>query len=696
MPSREELMKIRSSLKFTWEAFFSRFGSFTPIQERAIPVILSGQDCLLSSRTASGKTEAVAAPLIERLKREKWKGFSTLYISPTRALVNDLFRRLEPRLDQIDITIRPRTADSPHLNIAKPPSLIITTPESFDGLLARTPRLFINVRAVILDEIHLLDGTPRGDQVRLLLHRLRVLRESAWAKGDAAASPDIQTVALSATVPEPEAVASRYCINPVVVKAEGKRSINAELRPMRSKKDLLEVISTFGQRGVRKALVFCASRVECEELAAFLKRAESTESKRFINPFGDNIFAHHSSLERKVRLDVEERFAQGQAGICFATSTLELGVDIGDIDIVILVGAPFSISSFLQRIGRGNRRTNLTNVLGFYRSSFEFHIFSLLLKAAKDGEQDEAIYSFRPSVVVQQILSYLKQNGMLDSNSTGFLLEEPSTKKKLMTASEENALIEHLVNEDVLKRGLRGGELTQGEEGRKLYEKHQENSNIEPSGGVTVVDDLTGRVIGEIQDSRIRAKDSFPFGANILDVVRIEKGRVNVNIDNDKEANKQLRFYSIAAPLPYSLACKLRDIAGIAEDELPAFEYNGAWVLVHAIGTIYGMLLSELLSQSFGWKSRPNKVILKAAKEPPEVMIAIEEELVASLAKRKLDGLESHLRMGKFQNYLPRSLRERAVEAAVIPSRFCNAVNGCRISIVYEVERIARLREIIE
>ena len=206
------------------------------------------------------------------------------------------------------------------------------------------------------------------------------LRSNAQERGDND-SDNMQVIALSATIPKPSETASRYCVNARIIRVEGKRRINAELRQMASLADLRTLISEFRERGIRKALVFCGSRAESEELADSIKpRSEKTPA---VDPFGGNIFVHHGSLDRKLRLETEARFGEATIGICFATSTLELGVDIGDIHLVILAGPPLSVGSFLQRIGRGNRRTNRTSVVCFYRSPRERHLFNVLLDCAE-------------------------------------------------------------------------------------------------------------------------------------------------------------------------------------------------------------------------------------------------------------------------------------------------------------------------
>jgi ATP-dependent Lhr-like helicase len=165
---------VKEQIPHTWPLFFARHGRFTPIQQQAIPPILNGRHTLLIAATASGKTEAVLAPLLER----NWRTLTSrpsplapassslrlLYICPTRALVRDLYERLQPILSDTDITIGMKTGDV--AMTAQIPNILLTTPESTDSLLTRSPRLYTDLQSIDLDENHLFDGTPRGDQLR--------------------------------------------------------------------------------------------------------------------------------------------------------------------------------------------------------------------------------------------------------------------------------------------------------------------------------------------------------------------------------------------------------------------------------------------------------------------------------------------------------------------------------------------------
>ncbi|MCP5098485.1 MAG: DEAD/DEAH box helicase, partial [Chloroflexi bacterium] len=152
---------VKALIPHAWPLFFARYGRFTPVQQQAIPPIVNGNDTLVIAPTAAGKTEAVIAPLVERYWWSlQQPGMRILYICPTRALVRDLYERLSPAFLDTAVTLGMKTGD-----VAMPtqiPTILLTTPESTDSLLTRNAKLFINLQAIVLDEIHLFDNTPRG------------------------------------------------------------------------------------------------------------------------------------------------------------------------------------------------------------------------------------------------------------------------------------------------------------------------------------------------------------------------------------------------------------------------------------------------------------------------------------------------------------------------------------------------------
>jgi len=376
---------IRRRLKYSWLPFFTRFGRLTPVQVQTIPKILNRVNVVVASPTASGKTEAVVAPVAEHFASEHWDGLAILYIVPTRALANDTLVRIEGPLGDMGITTALKHGDKPYLPSQDLPNCLITTPESLDSLICRRPQAFATLRAVILDEIHLLDNTYRGDQLRLLLRRLRGLTS------DAAFSVHL----LSATLSEPIEVAQRYVSDFEVVTVAGQREIDYYLLGSQE-----EVYCLSRAKGWKKILCFCNMRESVE--------AVSAELVQLWHPYP--VFAHHGSLNRRMREEAESVMKETDVAVCVATSTLEIGIDIGDIDLIVLAEPPWSISALLQRIGRGNRREGLIHAVAIATSEGERLLLEAMFEIAATGTLPTQPYEPDLSVAVQQIFSFLYQH----------------------------------------------------------------------------------------------------------------------------------------------------------------------------------------------------------------------------------------------------------------------------------------------
>jgi len=319
--------------------------SLRPLQEATIAPILRGEHAILLAPTAGGKTEAAVFPVLSRMLSERWEGLSVLYICPIKALLNNL----EPRLAHYAGLVGRRVAlwhgdVGPARKaklIADPPDILLTTPESLEvTLISRRvdhQRLFANLRCVVLDEVHAFAGDDRGWHLLYLLERLSRI-----------ASRDLQRLGLSATVGNPDHLCdwlagglAQPCsvINPP---ADTGMPPEVELDWVGNLRNAALVISRL-HRG-EKRLVFCDSRARVEELAIELRG------------LGVNTYVSHSCLSLEERQAAEAAFSQGQNCVIVATSTLELGIDVGDLDRVIQIDAPSRVSSFLQRIGRTGRR----------------------------------------------------------------------------------------------------------------------------------------------------------------------------------------------------------------------------------------------------------------------------------------------------------------------------------------------------
>ena len=338
--------------------------SLRPLQREAIAPLVDGLDALLLAPTAGGKTEAACFPLLSRMNRESWKGVSVLYLCPLKALLNNL----QPRIDEYAAWVG-RSAAAWHGDVpeaqrrrirAQRPDVLLTTPESLEAMLVgfKTDHaeLLGDVRAVVVDEVHAFAGDDRGWHLLAVLERLARISDRA-----------IQRVGLSATVGNPGQLlewlqGANPQRRPGVVVAPGLSSssssspstsaspaggaaqVNAEidLDYVGSVDNAAKVIAAL-HRG-EKRLVFCESRQQVEELGAALSAREVS------------VFLSHASLSAAERVRSEQAFAEARDCVIVSTSTLELGIDVGDLDRVIQIDAPLRVASFLQRLGRTGRR----------------------------------------------------------------------------------------------------------------------------------------------------------------------------------------------------------------------------------------------------------------------------------------------------------------------------------------------------
>lgn len=319
--------------------------SLRPIQERAIPPIKAGRSALLVAPTAGGKTEAALFPLLTRVIEEGWGVGSILWISPLRALANNLIARLQPTLMPLGREVVAWTGDTPERIRRQvrlePPDVLVTTPESIEGMLLSkktdATRMFANVRAVVVDEVHAFGGDDRGWHLLAVLARLEQL-----------AGRSFQRIGLSATVGNPEEVLEWLTSTPATASDVVEVSFDDGLEPevkidwVATLENAATVISRLYTS--ERRLVFCDSRIVAERLTAML-RAMNVPT-----------WIVHGSLSRDEREQAEKSFIEGLPGVVVATSALELGIDVGSLDRVIQIDAPWTVSSFLQRMGRTGRR----------------------------------------------------------------------------------------------------------------------------------------------------------------------------------------------------------------------------------------------------------------------------------------------------------------------------------------------------
>jgi ATP-dependent Lhr-like helicase len=333
--------------------------SLRPLQATAIGPIRGGGDCVLIAPTAGGKTEAAVFPLLSEMVQGGWTGTTVLYVTPLRALLNNLYPRIKSYGAWLGRSVALWHGDvgasERRRILAERPDVLLTTPESIEAMLVSRhfdrERFFSSLRAVVIDELHSFASSDRGWHLLAVLERVERL-----------AGRRLQRVGLSATIGNPEAVGtwmqgSTEGRRPVrVVRDDASSAVEQDvtLDYVGSMENAATVISRL-HRG-EKRLVFLESRRKAEELA-FLLRERHVET-----------FVSHSSLSAPERRRSEQAFAEARDTVIVATSTLELGVDIGDLDRVIQIDAPRTVSAFLQRLGRTGRRPGTARNMLFLAS----------------------------------------------------------------------------------------------------------------------------------------------------------------------------------------------------------------------------------------------------------------------------------------------------------------------------------------
>lgn len=414
------------------------------IQEAAIRILLERRsDLVIAAATASGKTEAAFLPICSTLVAEaRQTGIRALYISPLKALINDQFRRLTDLCQRLDIPVHRWHGDVPasrkHKVLQQPSGILLITPESLEALFVRRGpsmgRLFGSLEWVVIDELHAFVGTDRGRQLQSLLNRIELRTRRL-----------IPRIGLSATLGDLSLAAGflRPKSSPggtgrvetlvscsegqelllqvrAVVAATGPETGDPDGQPADGVADTEIASHLFKSLRGEDHLVFANSRSMVEAIADLLRRRSDRE--RLPNEF----FPHHGNLSRELREEVEERLkdpARPTTAIC--TSTLELGIDIGRVASVAQIGAPFSVASLRQRLGRSGRRDEPA-VLRFYISEPEITARShpldglftelvqaiamvdLLIERWCEPAPEGALHL---SALVQQILSLTAEHG---------------------------------------------------------------------------------------------------------------------------------------------------------------------------------------------------------------------------------------------------------------------------------------------
>lgn len=440
------------------EAIVSRLGwsSLRPVQDLAGQALLDGKNAVILAPTAGGKTEASIFPLLATLIQQEPQTVGLIYIAPIKALLNNQAERLGLYTEMVGLRRFLWHGDvkdsQKRAFIKEPTAVLMTTPESLEVMLlsAKVPheKLFGDLRAIVVDEVHALAGTDRGAHLMSVLERVARYTPN-----------DIQRVGLSATVGNPteilkwlQGTSKREGCVVDPPKVPSPKDLRIYLR------ETLGAIATDASKtGLeKKSLFFCQSRALAEEIAERMRNR------------GTDVFVHHSSVSLEERTAAEARFHQGSNACIVCTSTLELGIDVGDLDLVFQANAPSTVSSFLQRLGRTGRRSGQRANTTFFCENIETVLQAIaIIELAKSGWIESVPTQNRAwAVLVHQLLALTLQFGAISPERCWEQLSVVPDFSGIRH-DEFQTLIQHMIKEDFLF--IAGGLLSMGNKSERVF-----------------------------------------------------------------------------------------------------------------------------------------------------------------------------------------------------------------------------------
>ena len=506
-----------------------KYKEYTEIQKLAMPIVASGENCILIAPTGSGKTEAAVLPLIDRIS-DDGPGVKLLYVTPLRALNRDMIKRLEKMCKDVGVSIAVRHGDTKQSERNKQaklaPKFLITTPETLQSILpTKTVGAALrNLRAVVIDEVHELYYNKRGAQLSIALERLEEI------------APNFQRVGISATVGNVDVIKNFLCgeRSCKIAKADIGKSIQIRVElPQSAENKSDHMIEKFGLNeeslarlysiaghisSSRSTIIFANTRQVVEALGSRLVYLNR------INNFG-GIGVHHSSLDKNERIAIENAFKNNTIKSIIATSSLELGIDIGEVDLVIQYGSPRQALRLTQRVGRsGHTQRGISKGVIISTNKFEtIESLAIYLKLL-----DNSFETFKPQmnpldVLANQICGIALDKGMIHVDNLYRIIRR-SFLYKNMKLEKLKLLLEFMNRQRMI--GFDGAIVTGGGRTRMYYYDH-----------LSVIPDVKRFLVKNIVENRIISTLDERFVANNIDEnsIFITKGLPWKVIDIDKD-----------------------------------------------------------------------------------------------------------------------------------------------------------------
>jgi ATP-dependent Lhr-like helicase len=581
MPATPAALAWAHPLVQDW--FVAKFGTPTEPQEQGWPHILAGRTTLISAPTGSGKTLAAFLACIDRLVRKALAGdladrIEVLYVSPLKALSNDIQKNLELPLSEIlkvagergllmpEIRTAVRTGDTlmseRRAMLKRPPHILVTTPESLYILLTadKSRAILRDVETVIVDEIHAVADDKRGAHLVLSLERLEALTYAPPVRiGLSATQKPIEEVArfLTGSSEKKNARGESQRSQPVIVNVGLRRKLDLAvevppmpLGPVASNEMWDEIYNRLVVlvEQHRSTLVFVNTRRLAERLAHHLGERLGDE----------NVAAHHGSLSRKLRLTAEKQLKEGQIKVLVATASLELGIDIGTVDLVVQISSPRAIAGALQRVGRsGHWRGAVPKGRFFVTTRDDLLECAALVRAVRQGDLDRLIIPESPlDVLAQQIVAACSAEEWDEDEM--FAMVRRAYPYRNLSRETFNEILEMLAEGIASRRGRYGAYLHRDRVNGKLRARRGARLAAITSGGAipdnslyTVVAEPEGGIVGTLdEDFAVESNrgDIMLLGNTSWMIRRVETKTGRVLVQDAHGAPPTVPFWRGEAP----------------------------------------------------------------------------------------------------------------------------------------------------
>ncbi|MDR2830720.1 MAG: DEAD/DEAH box helicase [Methanobrevibacter sp.] len=525
-----------------------KWKSLNVIQEKAIPKILGGEDTLIISPTASGKTEAFLIPIFNEIINKRLEPTSVLYVAPLKALINDMFNRIEVWNNHFLLTATKWHGDvfksKKDSFIKNPTDILLITPESLEVIFMNRSsedkrNIFKNIEYMVVDEIHYFAESDRGTQLNSLLNRIDHYIDGNPVK-----------IGLSATVGNPETVA-KWLNNkspPYIAKTTNHQNCKYKVihdPNFNLSKHLRRYIN-------KKLLIFVRSRSKAEEFFYTLKRDLKIK----------NIYLHHSSLSKDIKEDNEKNFKEKSSGFMISTNTLELGIDIGNIDIVVQVNPANNVSSFLQRIGRSGRRYMKPKTIVITDKWEEVFLTLSELSLIKEKEIEHInIHTKSKDIYFHQILSTVFEKRKAKDKDVFFSLKDAYVFSDI-SKNEFKNIINMMEKHEIID--LNNNYLSLGYNFEKKYGKKNFSDFFSVFCPIfEFVIKEGSKIIGTLDLSfalNLRKGDDFVLGGNYWRVFDIDYKRYKILVKSIKRIKNIPHWRNDGSPVNFLISRRVYDI----------------------------------------------------------------------------------------------------------------------------------------